>query len=49
MMWFVMIESGKDQIFGVDTPCQHVPPRVQYGTACLLNRYVVGCVLCSVE
>jgi hypothetical protein len=34
MMWIVMLESAKDQILGVDTPGQHVPPRVRYGTAC---------------
>jgi hypothetical protein len=34
VMWFVMLESAKDQIMGVDTPGQHVPPRVQYGTTC---------------
>jgi hypothetical protein len=26
-----------------------VPPRVQYGTGCLLIRDVVGCVPCSDE
>jgi hypothetical protein len=35
-MWLVMLESVKDRILGVDTPGQHVPPRVQYGTACWL-------------
>jgi hypothetical protein len=40
-----MIESAKDQILGVDTPGQHVPPRVRYGTAFLLIRYAVGCVV----
>jgi hypothetical protein len=49
VMWFVMLESAKHQILGVDTPWQHVPPRVQYGTACLLIRYALGCVSCSVE
>jgi hypothetical protein len=49
VMWLVMLESAKDQILGVDTPGQHVSPHVQYGTACLLIRYVVGCVSCSVE
>jgi hypothetical protein len=34
VMWIVMLESGKDQILGVDTLGQHVPPRVQYGMAC---------------
>jgi hypothetical protein len=33
-MWLVMLESAKDRILGVDTPGQHVPPRVRYGTAC---------------
>jgi hypothetical protein len=32
--WIVMLESAKDRILGVDTPGQHVPPHVQYGTAC---------------
>jgi hypothetical protein len=27
-----MLESAKDRILGVDTPVQHVPPRVWYGT-----------------
>jgi hypothetical protein len=34
VMWIVMLKSAKDQILGVDTPGQHVPPRVRYGTAC---------------
>jgi hypothetical protein len=49
VMWFVMLESAKDQILGVDTPGQHVPPHVRYGTTCLLIRYAIGCVSCSVE
>jgi hypothetical protein len=48
VMWLVMLESAKDQISGVD-PLGHVPPRVRYGTACLLIRYAIGCVSCSVE
>jgi hypothetical protein len=28
VMWFVMLESAKDRIMGVDTPGQHVPSRV---------------------
>jgi hypothetical protein len=40
-MWFVMLESAKDQILGVDPPGQHVPPRVWYGTACLLIRNTI--------
>jgi hypothetical protein len=49
VMWLVMLESGKDWILGVDTPGQHVPPRVRYGTTCLLIRYAIGCVSCSIE
>jgi hypothetical protein len=49
LMWFVMLESTKDRILGVDTLGQHMPPRVWYGTACLLIRYDIGCVSCSVE
>jgi hypothetical protein len=29
-----MLESAKDRVLGVDTPGQHVPPHVRYGTAC---------------
>jgi hypothetical protein len=49
VMWFVMLESAKDRVIGVDTPGQQVPPRVWYGTACLLIRDVVGSVPCSDE
>jgi hypothetical protein len=49
VMWLVRLESAKDKILGVDTPGQQVPPRVQYGMACLLVSYVVGCVSCLVE
>jgi hypothetical protein len=49
VMWFVMLESANDQILRLDTLGQHVPPHVQYRTACLLIRYVMGCVSCSVE
>jgi hypothetical protein len=48
VMWLVILESAKDRILGVDTPGQHVPPRVRYGMACLLIRYAIGGVLCSV-
>jgi hypothetical protein len=34
VMWFVMLESAKDRVIGVDTPRQQVPSRVRYGTAC---------------
>jgi hypothetical protein len=46
VMWFVMLESPKDQVIGVDTPGQQVPPRVRYGMACLLIRDDVGSVPC---
>jgi hypothetical protein len=49
VMWFVMLESAKDQVIGVDTPGQQVPPRVRYGTAYLLIRDAVGSVPCSDE
>jgi hypothetical protein len=49
VMRFVMLESTKDRILGVVTTGQHVLPCVQYGTACLLIRYAMGCVSCSVE
>jgi hypothetical protein len=28
VMWFVMLESAKDRVIGVDTLGQHVSPRV---------------------
>jgi hypothetical protein len=49
VMWSVLLKSAKDWILGVDTPGQYVPPRVWYGIACLLIRYAIGCVSCSVE
>jgi hypothetical protein len=49
VMWFVMLESAKYRVIGVDTPGQQVPPRARYGTACLLIRDVVGRVSCSNE
>jgi hypothetical protein len=49
MMWFVMLESAKDRVIGVDTLGQQVPPHVRYGTTCLLIRDVVGSVPCSDE
>jgi hypothetical protein len=49
VMWFVILESAKDRVIGVDTPGQQVPPHVRYGTACLLIRDVVGSVPCSDE
>jgi hypothetical protein len=47
--WFIMLESAKDRILGVDTSGQHVSSRVQYGISCLLIRNTIGCVSCSVE
>jgi hypothetical protein len=49
VMWFVILESAKDRVIGVDTPGQQVPPRVRYGTACLLIRDAVESVPCSDE
>jgi hypothetical protein len=49
LRWYVMLKSAKDRIIGVDTPGQQVPPRVRYGTACLLIRDDVGSVPCSDE
>jgi hypothetical protein len=49
VMWFVILESAKDRVIGVDTPGQQVPPHVRYGTACLLIRDIVGSVPCSDE
>jgi hypothetical protein len=48
-MWFVMLESSEDRVLGVDTPGQHVPPHVRYGTTCLLIRDVMESVSCSDE
>jgi hypothetical protein len=49
VIWFIMLESAKDRVIGVDTPGQQVPPRVWYGTTCLLIRDAVGSVPCSNE
>jgi hypothetical protein len=38
VIWIVMLKSAKDWILGVDTPGQHVSPRVRYVTACWLTR-----------
>jgi hypothetical protein len=48
-LWFIMLESAKDRVIGVDTPEQQVPPCVGYGTSCLIIRNVVGSVPCSDE
>jgi ABC-type dipeptide/oligopeptide/nickel transport system permease subunit len=47
--WYVMLESSKDRVIGVDTPGQQVLSRVWYGTTCLLIRDAVECVPCSDE
>jgi hypothetical protein len=49
VMWFVMLESAKDRVIGVETSGQQVPPCVRYGTVCLLIRDPVGSVPCSDE
>jgi hypothetical protein len=49
VMWLVMLESAKDRVIGVDTPGKQVPPRVRYGTTCLLIRDAVRSVPCSDE
>jgi hypothetical protein len=48
-IWFVMLESAKDQILGVDTLEQHVSPHVRYGMTCLLIKNTIRCVSYSVE
>jgi hypothetical protein len=40
----VVLESTKDQILGVDTLGQHVPPRVLYRMTCLQIRNTAGSV-----
>jgi hypothetical protein len=40
-----LLESSKDPFLGVDPLGQHVPPRVRYGTTCLLIREPWVCVL----
>jgi hypothetical protein len=47
--WHMVLKSAKDQILGVDTPRQHVPPCEWYEMACLLIRNAIGCVSYSVE
>jgi hypothetical protein len=49
VIWFVMLESAKDRVIGVDTLGQQVSPRVRYGMTCLLIRDVIGSVPCSDE
>jgi hypothetical protein len=49
VMWFIMLESDKDRVIGVDTPGQQVRARVWYGTTCPLIRDTVGSVPYSDE
>jgi hypothetical protein len=49
VMWFVMLESAKYRVIGVDTSGQQVPPRVRYGTAYLLIWDVMESVSYSDE
>jgi hypothetical protein len=49
VVWFVMLESAKDRVIGVDTPGQQLPPHVWYGMDCLLIRDAVESVPCSDE
>jgi hypothetical protein len=49
VMWFVLLESAKDRVIGVDTIGQQVPPRVRYGMTCLLIRDAVRSVSGSDE
>jgi hypothetical protein len=49
VMWFIMLESAKDRVIGVDTPGQQVPPHVRYGMTYLLIRNAVLSVHCSDE
>jgi hypothetical protein len=48
VIWFVMLESAKDRVLGVDTLGQWVSPCVRSGMACLLIRDVVDCESCLV-
>jgi hypothetical protein len=49
VMWFVMLESTRDRVIGVDTPGQQMSSCVRYVTTCLLIRDAVGSVPCSDE
>jgi hypothetical protein len=49
VIWFVMLESTKNRVIGVDTTGQQVSPRVRYEMTCLLIRDAVGSVPCSDE
>jgi hypothetical protein len=49
VMWIVMLESANDRILGVETPGQHVSPRVRYEMACWLIRKVLVSLPCWKE
>jgi hypothetical protein len=49
VIWFVMFESAKDRVIGVDTLGQQVPLHVWYGMVCILIRDDVGSVPYSDE
>jgi hypothetical protein len=49
MLWLVMLECAKNRIIGVDTPGQHMLPRVWYKMTCLLIRDAVESVPCLDE
>jgi hypothetical protein len=44
-----MLELAKDQVIGVDTLGQQVPPHVRYEMTCLLIRDDVESVPCSYD
>jgi hypothetical protein len=45
-MWLVMLKSAKERVLGVDTPGQHVPPHVWYGTTYSLIRKALVSLSC---
>jgi hypothetical protein len=48
-MLFVMLESTKDRVIGLDTLVQQVSPHVWYGTASPLISDAIGSVPCLDE
>jgi hypothetical protein len=49
VMWLVMLEFAKDRILRVDILGQHMTPHVRYGMTCLLIRYAIGGMSCSID
>jgi hypothetical protein len=41
-----MLKSAKERVLGVDTPGQHVPPHVWYGTTYSLIRKALVSLSC---